>query len=174
MDDLAHSVNLSPSRLRSLFKAETGMTPGQYHRDLRMQLIRDLVDNTFLSVKEIMERVGINDRSHFFRAFKRAYGLTPAQHRASSSKDDQEFKTLKELNSVLVLVVEDDPETRKALTLVLEKFGARVLGGVPTSKVLAALEQLPPDPTTAEMCKPGGELYGLMHKVRAMAAARRG
>jgi len=36
-----------------------------------------------LNIKQIMSRVGIKDKSHFSREFKRAYGLTPKQYRAS-------------------------------------------------------------------------------------------
>jgi AraC-like DNA-binding protein len=46
-----------------------------------MQQAKDLLEATFLSVKEIMNIVGIRDDSHFVRDFKKTYGATPTQHR---------------------------------------------------------------------------------------------
>lgn len=83
---IAQSVNLSPSRLRHLFKAETGVTPEQYLRSRRMQQAKVLLETTFLRVKEIRDQVGISDRSCFGRGFKRAYGVSPAEHRARLSQ----------------------------------------------------------------------------------------
>jgi len=82
--ELAPVVNLSPSRLQHLFKSETGTTLTQYHRMLRMEKARTLLETTFLNVKQIMLCVGARDRSHFERDFKRAYGLTPSKYRAST------------------------------------------------------------------------------------------
>lgn len=82
-DEIARSVNLSPSRLRYLFKAETGMAPAHYLKYLRLQKAKELAESTFLNVKQIMDKLGIRDQSHFVRDFKRAYGLTPSQYRAS-------------------------------------------------------------------------------------------
>jgi transcriptional regulator GlxA family with amidase domain len=79
--EIAIAVNLSLAHLRYLFKAETGMSPAQYLRSLRMQEARRLLETTFLSVKEVMHRIGVNDESHFTRDFKKVYGLTPAQYR---------------------------------------------------------------------------------------------
>ncbi len=78
---LAQSVNLSPTRLWYLFKAETGTPPARYLRTLRMQDAATLLANTFLSVKEIIARVGFTDESHFVRDFKRIHGLTPTEYR---------------------------------------------------------------------------------------------
>jgi transcriptional regulator GlxA family with amidase domain len=79
---LAQSVNLSPTRLCCLFKAETGMPPASYLRKLRMNEAAMLLSSTFLSVKEIMVRVGFSDESHFVRDFKRLHGLTPTKYRS--------------------------------------------------------------------------------------------
>ncbi len=76
-DEIAREVNLSSSRLRHLFKAETGISPVQYLNKLRMEKARELGENTFLRVKEIMNSVGLSNKSHFTRNFKRAHGLTP-------------------------------------------------------------------------------------------------
>lgn len=82
-DELALSVNLSPSRFRHIFKAEVGTSPGRYLHILRLEHARELLETSLLGVKQIMASSGINDRSHFDREFKRAYGLTPVRYRAA-------------------------------------------------------------------------------------------
>jgi AraC family transcriptional regulator of arabinose operon len=86
---MAQSVNLSPTRLSCLFKAETGSPPARYLRQMRMQVAATLLVETFLSVKEIMARVGINDESHFVRDFKRINGMTPMQYRRQHRTRDK-------------------------------------------------------------------------------------
>lgn len=83
-DEAAAFVNLSPSRLRHLFTLVIGVSPGQYLRTLRLEKARDLLESTWLSVLQIALQVGLQDRSHFEREFKRFYGLTPAQYRTRS------------------------------------------------------------------------------------------
>ena len=80
--EMARSVQLSPSRLRHLFKAETGVTTTQYLRSLRMREAKKIMGAACFNVKEVMIRVGLSDKSHFERDFKKAYGLTPAQYKA--------------------------------------------------------------------------------------------
>jgi transcriptional regulator GlxA family with amidase domain len=82
LDVLAQSVNLSTSRFRHLFKAETGTTPAQYLKSLRMTRAKKLVETTFLNIKQIMCSIGVRDKRHFAKDFERTYGLTPTQYRA--------------------------------------------------------------------------------------------
>ena len=75
---LAARVNLSPSRFRVLFSAQTGLGPAQYLQRLRLRRARLLIERTFLSVKEVMALVGYNDPSHFSREFRRHHGVAPS------------------------------------------------------------------------------------------------
>jgi transcriptional regulator GlxA family with amidase domain len=75
--ELAAGVNLSSSRLLHLFRAEIGVPPVRYLRDLRLRRARAALETTFLSVKEVMVQVGFSDPSHFSRAFKLRYGVSP-------------------------------------------------------------------------------------------------
>lgn len=83
LSEMAQAVNLSPSRLQHLFKEETGMTPSQYLKSLRVRKASYLLKTTFLSVKEIMQQVGITDKAHFAKDFKKVYGVTPTNYRVA-------------------------------------------------------------------------------------------
>ena len=82
---LADSVHLSPSRLRHLFKDETGYTPAQYLKRLRLERARELLEGSFLRLKEVMPRVGVTDESHFVRDFKKTHGLPPIKYRSKKA-----------------------------------------------------------------------------------------
>jgi transcriptional regulator GlxA family with amidase domain len=78
--EIAESVRLSPSRLRELFKDQTGTSLARYHRELRLERAKHLLETTFLSVKEVAAGVGIDGVSHFVRDFKKANGMTPTEY----------------------------------------------------------------------------------------------
>jgi len=78
---LAELVNLSPSRFRHLFKLETGTTPAQYLKDCRLRKAEKMLRTTFLSVKEILEQVGLTSNAHFVHDFRKLHGLTPTAYR---------------------------------------------------------------------------------------------
>jgi AraC family transcriptional regulator of arabinose operon len=82
--DVALSVNLSSSRLRHLFRTETGQTFGHYLKKVRLKRAQTLLGTTFMSVKEIMHHVGISSQSHFTRDFKEVYGLSPTEYRRAA------------------------------------------------------------------------------------------
>jgi AraC-like DNA-binding protein len=82
LSEFAHSVNLSVWRLCHIFKTDVGMPPMRYLRLLRMERAKQLLESSFLSVKEVGYRVGLNDESHFVRDFKSTYGSSPACYRS--------------------------------------------------------------------------------------------
>lgn len=87
--ELGRQVNLSPSHLSRIFKAETGQAPLQYLRQVRMERSGELLRTTFLTVREIRSLVGITDEGHFLRDFKKAHGMTPREYRECQYKEDK-------------------------------------------------------------------------------------
>lgn len=53
-----------------------------------MMHARNLLEHSSLSVRQIAERCGFADQSHFGAAFKRMHGMTPLQYRASHQERD--------------------------------------------------------------------------------------
>jgi len=82
-NELARLVNLSDSRLRHLFAAQTGVSIGKYLRAARLEKAKDLLTETYMSIDEVAIKVGWQDRSHFERSFKQSCHLTPAQYRGA-------------------------------------------------------------------------------------------
>jgi transcriptional regulator GlxA family with amidase domain len=81
VNELANSVRLSASHFARLFKAETGIAPGQYLTSLRMERAGQLLATSFLSIKEIMGAVGYKSRGNFIRFFRKHFHATPSEYR---------------------------------------------------------------------------------------------
>jgi transcriptional regulator GlxA family with amidase domain len=81
LQDLAASVYISPGHLSHLFKEEVGMPPAQYLKSLKMNEAKRLLQSPSMSVKQVVLKLGIKDKSHFERDFKKIFGVTPAQYR---------------------------------------------------------------------------------------------
>jgi transcriptional regulator GlxA family with amidase domain len=79
--EMARAVDLSSSHLRRLFKAQTGKPVATYLKDLRLQHSRELLETTFLSVKQIAAEVG-QSTNHFVTDFKKLHGVTPGRFAA--------------------------------------------------------------------------------------------
>lgn len=100
LSEIAKSAGLSNSRVESLFKGELGKSPMQYHKELRLEKACELLEDPSLAIKHVRLEVGYQDHSHFFRDFKKHFGMTPSQYRerhtmAMPSRDGQTKKTIK-------------------------------------------------------------------------------
>ncbi len=84
VDDLAHRVGLSRSRLADRFRHFLGMSPIAYLTEWRLKLGAEKLKTSERSVAEVALDVGYNSEAAFNRAFKRAYSVPPAQFRQRS------------------------------------------------------------------------------------------
>lgn len=79
--DISRFLEMSPSYLSKTFKCEIGETFTEYLTKLRMNKALQLLDDTNLKVYEIAQAVGYNDQTHFSKAFKKQYGVSPSDYR---------------------------------------------------------------------------------------------
>lgn len=77
IDDLAERVHMSPSTFRQHFRELTGVSPLQFHKQLRLQEARQLMLNQHMDAGQAAGRVGYESASQFSREYSRAFGAPP-------------------------------------------------------------------------------------------------
>ena len=78
---IAKSANMSVSQLYSLFKKHIGMAPGEYHKKVKVDHIKEKLADKNLSIKEAFAACGEDSQGWMLRVFKEITGLTPTQFR---------------------------------------------------------------------------------------------
>ena len=81
MEEVCEHVGFSVAYFSALFKKETGEGFAKYLTRVRMEEAKNLLRDTGLSVAEICEKVGYNDRKHFTHTFHKITGVNPAEYR---------------------------------------------------------------------------------------------
>lgn len=81
--ELGAEVGVHPSHLARAFRAQYGDSLGGYARRLRLEWAAGRLAHTDVTLVCIAADAGFVDQSHFTRAFKRRFGLTPARYRAA-------------------------------------------------------------------------------------------
>jgi two-component system response regulator YesN len=79
--DVAKKFNITVGYVSALIKKETGKTYMEYVMNKRLNLAKELLQNTSLSIQVIVDRVGYRDYFHFNKIFKKYFGITPGKFR---------------------------------------------------------------------------------------------
>lgn len=81
LGSLLQQIGYSADHLRRVFKTETGLTPNEYLRTLRINQAKRLIAaGSGMQIKEIAAAVGFYDPHYFNRVFKSETGLTPGEY----------------------------------------------------------------------------------------------
>lgn len=78
---LAQQAGMSKSSFHAHFKAVTGLTPGQYHKDVRLLEARRLLVESDDPISVIAFEVGYESPAHFSRDYARKFGNSPRDDR---------------------------------------------------------------------------------------------
>ncbi|HEY3698791.1 MAG TPA: helix-turn-helix domain-containing protein, partial [Spongiibacteraceae bacterium] len=80
---IAHQLGISARSFNRRFKDATGLSPGVYLQQQRLNSARDLLRTSNLSIAEVALAVGYNDSDYFCRLFRNTMKQTPSDYRAS-------------------------------------------------------------------------------------------
>ena len=81
---LAANHNVSYVWFRKAFKDTIGISPGQYHLNLRIDKALQLLRETTLAIAEISLLCGFETESNFSKMFKKRKGMSPSAYREAS------------------------------------------------------------------------------------------
>lgn len=85
---LEKALNLSRIQLYRKIKTLSNMTPTELVRHVRLQKSALLLKSSDLTVSEIFYRTGFNNKTYFFREFKKMYNCSPNAYRAQHRLPD--------------------------------------------------------------------------------------
>lgn len=80
IDNIAQDIGMSRSSFFSKIKSLTGLAPGDFVREFRLQKAIQLISAGETNVSQIAYSVGINDNRYFRKWFKQKYGITPSEY----------------------------------------------------------------------------------------------
>ena len=78
---LAKLTNLSVTHFRRLFCETFKETPAKYALRLRLNRAREVLETTDATIAKIALDAGFYDQSHFVKAFRRVYKISPTEYR---------------------------------------------------------------------------------------------
>lgn len=81
IEELPDELGLSRARFFRLFKQQTGLSPYQYHLQLKIRRAGRMLSNSDMPVKEIAGLLNFQSAYHFSRLFKRKTGFSPRDFR---------------------------------------------------------------------------------------------
>lgn len=77
LPEIAERVGVCPGHLCALFRKSLGKSPVACLLELRLQYAKRLLDDPYLSVKDLSERCGFSNSSYFCRRFRLFHGKPP-------------------------------------------------------------------------------------------------
>lgn len=117
LDALADVAAMSRFHWHRVFHAMTGETCAQAVRRVRMNRAACWLVQTDWPVAEIARQVGYPSVQSFGRAFRQAYGQTPAAFRRTGAVDAPQLLQAKGTTRMFDIVIEDHPARRVAAVL---------------------------------------------------------
>ncbi|WHY01693.1 AraC family transcriptional regulator [Neobacillus sp. DY30] len=88
LNEMADYFHFHPSYLSTLIKKEFGKNLKDLLLEVRMTEASKLLKNTDMTVENIVFEIGYTNYSHFYKVFKKTYGMTPNQYKTKVIKKE--------------------------------------------------------------------------------------
>ncbi|NOU73028.1 helix-turn-helix domain-containing protein [Paenibacillus sp. LMG 31458] len=83
---ISDEFQMSNVYLGKLFKDATGKSVSEYITDVRMNHVKQLLDNSNLSTKQILDQCGLEETNYFYTIFKKRFGVSLSQYKIDKNK----------------------------------------------------------------------------------------
>lgn len=80
VERLTEEVGISRAQLHRKMKEITGISAGEFIRNLRLEQAARLISEGKINVTQVAFSVGFTNQTHFLTAFKKHYGMTPTEY----------------------------------------------------------------------------------------------
>ena len=80
VEKLTEDVGISRAQLHRKMKEITGLSTGEFIRNLRLEQAARLIREGKINVTQVAYSVGFNNQTHFSTVFKKHYGVTPTEY----------------------------------------------------------------------------------------------
>lgn len=77
VDVLAREVGTNINKLQEGFKSLYGLTVNKYMQQVKLDKAKELLTHSDHNISEIVNIIGLNNRSYFSKVFKEKYGVSP-------------------------------------------------------------------------------------------------
>lgn len=84
LKQLSIKFNYSERQMARILKEYTGKTFINIIQDIKLQNACALLKNPDISINKIIDSVGYSNSTHFYKIFKKSYGVTPIDYRNSN------------------------------------------------------------------------------------------
>ena len=88
VDELTRVARMSRTAFMAGFKRVTGVSPGRFQANYRVERAKQMLSDSSLSISDIAAEVGCFDTSHLIRIFSAQCGMTPGEYRLSRREKD--------------------------------------------------------------------------------------
>jgi AraC-like DNA-binding protein len=77
---LSEEVGLSRAQLHRRIKDITGISTGEFIRNIRLKKAAELLAEKKINISQVAYMVGFSCQTHFSTAFKKFYGISPTEY----------------------------------------------------------------------------------------------
>ena len=88
VEKLTEQVGISRAQLHRKMKEITGISTGDFIRNLRLEQAARLIAENKINVTQVAYAVGFNNQTHFSTVFKKHYGMTPTEYQNLKNKKE--------------------------------------------------------------------------------------
>lgn len=81
---VASEFKMSSVYLGKIYREATNRSVSDYINEVRLSKVIQLLENTEYNVRQIMDRVGYDNESNFYKIFKKKFGMTPKHYRMAA------------------------------------------------------------------------------------------